>query len=920
VFCFALGADAEMATTDVVGGSQSFENRQPFGTLNYAIALQGLFPSRNLSAAPLALTTGDDTPFIGEIIQFAGNFAPRGYALADGQLLSIAQNTALFAIVGTTYGGNGTTTFALPDLRGRTPIGAGAAPGLSQVDLGEVSGNATTTLTQAQLPAHNHSIDNNPTEPTGGSQPISTRQPTLGLNPVITLDGAFGDLGHIGWFAGNFAPIDHAFANGQLLSIANNSALFSAIGTTYGGDGVTTFALPDLRGRVAVGNSATHPLGDRFGSETVGLTSANLPLHSHTIPGATNSTSATGGGQPFSNLSPSLALSYEIAISGVFPNRPLQSEADPVGSEFSDGESGGASEFISSGGILSKEAATTSIRDLAQVGIALWQTAGISAEQVAQLEAVTYQIADLETGYLAVLGEGNVITIDADASNRRWFVDTTPGDNLEFGSTDPITGELLATDPSALGSFDLLTVIMHEQGHRLGLGHANEPGSIMFGSLGKGGRILPTLSSLINTPDNHIASPFFSVSAPLLGQVAMFAGPQFGNNRSNFLPTNGQVLSISQNQALFSLLGTTYGGNGITTYVLPDLRDRTALHAGTGAGLSTINLGQVGGSATTTLTLNQMPAHSHNFTPPNNPPIAVNDNGITAIQGIAKVIPIALLLNNDSDPEGNSLQVTSVSNASNGTVTLDNNGTATLFSDDFVTFTSTASFTGDAAFQYTISDGVSNANATVTIAVSVDPNNNNGGNGGNGNNGGNNNGGNNSNNNIFNGTTGNDVLTGSNADDRLTGGLGADDLTGGTGGDRFIYSGLSQRLAFSNSLVKAPDRITDFLAQAGDRIQLDYDNNLATSQRPKKLYNVGRIKAKTLVAAVKTAYSDKRSKKPGNQPLAANEALFFRRGNRTYLSVNDNKSAFSSGRDLVIEMTGISLPTAAVLPVDRYFV
>lgn len=96
-------------------------------------------------------------PFIGEIRIFAGNFAPRGWALCQGQILSIAQNTALFSILGTTYGGNGQTTFALPDLRGRFPMQQGQGPGLSPRTLGEQGGTQTVTLLTTQMPAHTHS-------------------------------------------------------------------------------------------------------------------------------------------------------------------------------------------------------------------------------------------------------------------------------------------------------------------------------------------------------------------------------------------------------------------------------------------------------------------------------------------------------------------------------------------------------------------------------------------------------------------------------------------------------------------------------------------------------------------------------------------------------------------------------------------
>ena len=99
---------------------------------------------------------------LGEIKGFAGNFAPRGWAYCDGQLLSISQNQALFSILGTTYGGDGRTTFALPDLRGRTPIHPGHGPGLGTYKLGQRSGTEYVNLTQNNLPAHSHTMDISP--------------------------------------------------------------------------------------------------------------------------------------------------------------------------------------------------------------------------------------------------------------------------------------------------------------------------------------------------------------------------------------------------------------------------------------------------------------------------------------------------------------------------------------------------------------------------------------------------------------------------------------------------------------------------------------------------------------------------------------------------------------------------------------
>jgi microcystin-dependent protein len=94
--------------------------------------------------------------FVAEIRIFAGNFAPNGWALCNGQILSISQNTALFSLLGTTYGGNGTTTFALPNLQGQTPVQQGQGPGLSDRVLGQVAGEPALTLLANQIPAHNH--------------------------------------------------------------------------------------------------------------------------------------------------------------------------------------------------------------------------------------------------------------------------------------------------------------------------------------------------------------------------------------------------------------------------------------------------------------------------------------------------------------------------------------------------------------------------------------------------------------------------------------------------------------------------------------------------------------------------------------------------------------------------------------------
>ena len=98
------------------------------------------------------------SPFLGMIILVPYNFAPRGWGFCNGQILPIAQNTALFSLIGTQFGGNGQTTFALPNLQSRVVIGAGQGPGLSNYDLGQVGGNENVTLTQNELPTHTHVV------------------------------------------------------------------------------------------------------------------------------------------------------------------------------------------------------------------------------------------------------------------------------------------------------------------------------------------------------------------------------------------------------------------------------------------------------------------------------------------------------------------------------------------------------------------------------------------------------------------------------------------------------------------------------------------------------------------------------------------------------------------------------------------
>ncbi len=167
-------------------------------------------------------------PFLGAITMFAGTFAPRGWMLCQGQLLQISQYSALFALIGTIYGGDGQTTFGLPDLRGRLPIGQNQGPGLSNYVIGQSLGSETVTLTQNQMPGHTHTVSGNGSSGTAGPP-----------------------------------------------------------GATW-----------------AVG-SGTAPYGSATSLQTMNA----------------NSVATTGGNQPHNNLMPCLAVSYIIAVEGIFPSR-----------------------------------------------------------------------------------------------------------------------------------------------------------------------------------------------------------------------------------------------------------------------------------------------------------------------------------------------------------------------------------------------------------------------------------------------------------------------------------------------------------------------------------------------------------------------------------------------------------------------
>jgi microcystin-dependent protein len=265
-----------------VVAAQPYNTLQPSLALTPLIAVSGPFPNP-AAASGTSVFLGQIANYAGAVIS-SGSPVPGGWMPADGRLLSINRFPALFSLLGTTYGGNGTTDFALPDLVGRVAIGADAAN-----PLGSTKGSNDVLVTRSELPGL-------------GQQPLSNDQPSLAVSYLIATAGipppftSFNTteetLGQVVEFAGGNIPAGWALANGQLLPISENQSLFDLIGTTYGGDGVTDFALPDLDGRTVIGANVPDVspfaraaftvsdgdnVGDVVGADDIFLTSAELP-------------------------------------------------------------------------------------------------------------------------------------------------------------------------------------------------------------------------------------------------------------------------------------------------------------------------------------------------------------------------------------------------------------------------------------------------------------------------------------------------------------------------------------------------------------------------------------------------------------------------------------------------------------------
>lgn len=354
-------SQAEEVTTALTGGDAAHENMQPFTTLFWGIATaevvdgeEGGFSETGSSFSIL----GEIAAFpIGELSQVIGPdrftitepFLPPGWMPADGRLLDIDDHPKLFSVLGTVYGGDGTSNFALPDLRGRTPIGVGQGLGIDEIVLGQVLGEETVQLNETQLPAHVHTTaDQGDTPIVGDDQAHNNYMPSLGLQCLISTNGTFpspsrapqlpvtkvsGDnrfYGEMRWYAGIRDDIIGTLpCDGRLLQIAQNPALFSILGSSYGGDGETTFAIPDVAGRVMI-----HPSGSAFRFATVGgssskvLSSEEMASHSHTITSTDEESGVSGNDETHNNLQPYAVINHLLSLDGAFPSTDSSTVVD----------------------------------------------------------------------------------------------------------------------------------------------------------------------------------------------------------------------------------------------------------------------------------------------------------------------------------------------------------------------------------------------------------------------------------------------------------------------------------------------------------------------------------------------------------------------------------------------------------------
>ncbi|HEX3627982.1 MAG TPA: tail fiber protein [Verrucomicrobiae bacterium] len=321
--------------TMATGGGQPYDIRQPSLEVNFIICTAGYYPS-----------AVNDVPFMSEICLFAGNFAPAGWAFCQGQLLSINANYELYNTFGTTFGGDGITTFALPDFRGRRAVDSGQGLGLQTWVEGEQAGSDSNMLTVNQMPAHTHSLPfpDTATGSAGGGQTSPNTGPGLAVNYLIVLTGLYPIqnftvpepfLGQIMFTAYSPTLTGTAKTSGNAEPINQNQALYNLLSTNFGGNGQTTFNLPNIQSRAPIGAgqgpATLWSVGQSTGADYVTITAAQMPAHQHAIPSLGIETGIAGSNQPVNLLPPTLALQFVISTNGEMPSATVEATNAMIG-------------------------------------------------------------------------------------------------------------------------------------------------------------------------------------------------------------------------------------------------------------------------------------------------------------------------------------------------------------------------------------------------------------------------------------------------------------------------------------------------------------------------------------------------------------------------------------------------------------
>lgn len=345
--------------------------------------------------------------YVGEIRMFAGDYAPVGWVPCDGQELPVQGNERLAELLSASFPGSSPDVFKVPDLRGRVPVGAGGSAEGTKFTVGEMGGEESVKLTAKEMPTHRHraraqstgpqlntalgnvwadrsgaatyaappadrSMDRSTIESTGGTGAHENMMPYLALTFIMSTEGPMPTvssgrtavpamLGEVRLFAVDTVPAGWVQCDGQLLDIADHQALFSLIGTSFGGDGQRTFAVPDMRGRVALQLPAGREAGKRGGSERHTLALSELPAHTHIVKGSATVSGAApasafpskkvwgpvagttaikpfganpdvflhrdaitdvGDGASHNNMQPYLTVAFCLNVRGIYPETP----------------------------------------------------------------------------------------------------------------------------------------------------------------------------------------------------------------------------------------------------------------------------------------------------------------------------------------------------------------------------------------------------------------------------------------------------------------------------------------------------------------------------------------------------------------------------------------------------------------------